>query len=46
MINNNRDQIKSKKRIADHGKVFTSDREVDTILDLVKQETDIVKYAV
>lgn len=33
-------QIKSKKRVADHGEVFTSDREVHSMLDLVKQETE------
>jgi len=32
-------QTKSKKRIADHGEVFTADREVNAMLDLVKQET-------
>ena len=33
-------QIKSKKRVADHGEVFTAEREVNAILDLVKQETE------
>jgi hypothetical protein len=33
------DQIKSKKRIADHGEVFTAQREVNAMLDLVNQET-------
>ena len=33
-------QSKSKQRVADHGEVFTSDREVNAMLDLVKQETD------
>ncbi len=33
-------QIKSKKRIADHGEVFTNEREVYAILDLVKHETE------
>lgn len=33
-------QVKSKKRVTDHGEVFTSDREVSAMLDLVKQETD------
>ncbi len=32
--------IKSKKRVADHGEVFTSEREVNAMLDLVKQETE------
>ncbi len=33
-------QIKSKQRVTDHGEVFTSEREVNAMLDLVKQETD------
>ncbi|MBT4338652.1 MAG: N-6 DNA methylase [Bacteroidetes bacterium] len=33
-------QVKSKKRIADHGEVFTPEREVNAMLDLVKQETE------
>ena len=33
-------QVKSKKRVADHGEVFTSQREVNAMLDLVKQETE------
>ncbi|MDB4673886.1 SAM-dependent DNA methyltransferase [Flavobacteriaceae bacterium] len=37
MINN---QIKSKERVSDHGEVFTSEREVNNMLDLVKQETE------
>ena len=37
---NNDDQVKSKKRVADHGEVFTSEREVNGMLDLVKQETE------
>lgn len=32
--------IKSKKRVADHGEVFTSEREVNAMLDLVKHETE------
>ena len=35
-------QIKSKQRVADHGEVFTADREVNAMLDLVKQETERV----
>lgn len=35
-------QIKSKTRVADHGEVFTAEREVDAMLDLVKQETERV----
>lgn len=32
-------QIKSKKRVADHGEVFTHKREVNAMLDLVKTES-------
>lgn len=35
-------QVKSKQRVADHGEVFTSDREVNAMLDLVKHETERV----
>ncbi len=37
---NNDNQVKSKKRVADHGEVFTNDREVNAMLDLVKHETE------
>ena len=33
-------QVKSKQRVTDHGEVFTSEREVNAMLDLVKQETE------
>jgi len=33
-------QVKSKKRVTDHGEVFTSECEVNAMLDLVKQETE------
>jgi hypothetical protein len=33
-------QVVSKKRVADHGEVFTSEREVNAMLELVKQETE------
>jgi hypothetical protein len=33
-------QVNSKKRVADYGEVFTSEREVNAMLDLVKQETE------
>lgn len=33
-------QVISKKRVADHGEVFTAKREVNAMLDLVKQETE------
>ncbi len=32
--------IQSRKRVVDHGEVFTSPREVNAMLDLVKQETE------
>ena len=35
-------QIKSKRRVTDHGEVFTAEREVNAMLDLVKQETERV----
>lgn len=38
MAHNN--QIKSKERVANHGEVFTHEREVDGMLDLVKNETE------
>lgn len=33
-------QVRSKKRVTDHGEVFTNDREVNAMLDLVKHETE------
>lgn len=33
-------QVKSRKRVQDHGEVFTAQREVNAMLDLVKQETE------
>lgn len=36
-------QIKSKQRVNDHGEVFTPEREVNAMLDLVKQETDRIE---
>lgn len=38
--NNTNKQVKSKKRVAEHGEVFTSEREVNAMLDLVKDETE------
>ena len=32
-------QVKSKQRVAAHGEVFTAEREVNAMLDLVKEET-------
>ena len=33
-------QIKSRKRVTEHGEVFTSEKEVNAMLDLVKHETE------
>ena len=33
-------QIKSKQRVSEHGEVFTAEREVKAMCDLVKQETE------
>lgn len=33
-------QVKSRARVANHGEVFTAEREVNAMLDLVKQETE------
>lgn len=33
-------QVVSKQRVADHGEVYTGEREVNAMLDLVKQETE------
>ena len=33
-------QIKSKKRVADHGEVFTAEREVNAMFYLVKYENN------
>ncbi|MEG1563032.1 MAG: SAM-dependent DNA methyltransferase [Bacteroides sp.] len=38
-----KNQVKSKKRVADHGEVFTAEREVNAMLDLVKQETERIE---
>lgn len=36
-------QVVSKKRVADHGEVYTARREVNAMLDLVKQETERIE---
>ena len=36
-------QVVSKRRVADHGEVFTARREVNAMLDLVKQETERIE---
>ena len=41
--NNMPQQVKSKKRVSDHGEVFTGEREVNAMLDLVKQETERIE---
>ena len=33
-------QTKSKERVRDHGEVFTAEREVKAMCDLVKDETE------
>ena len=33
-------QVKSRQRVVDHGEVFTAEREVEAMCDLVKQETE------
>ena len=37
------EQVKSKQRVADHGEVLTGKREVNAMLDLVKQETERIE---
>ena len=37
------EQIKSKERVAEHGEVFTNQREVNAMLDLVKPETERIE---
>lgn len=37
------EQIKSKQRVAEHGEVFTNEREVNAMLDMVKSETDRIE---
>jgi hypothetical protein len=36
-------QIKSKQRVADHGEVLTGEREVNAMLELVRQETERIE---
>lgn len=36
-------QVVSKKRVSDHGEVYTRKREVNAMLDLVKQETERIE---
>jgi len=39
----NQSQVKSKKRVTDHGEVYTNEREVKAMLDLVKHETERIE---
>lgn len=36
-------QVKSRQRVADHGEVFTNIREVNAMLDLVKEQTERIE---
>ncbi|MFR1688020.1 MAG: SAM-dependent DNA methyltransferase [Massilimicrobiota timonensis] len=36
-------QVKSKQRVSEHGEVFTNEREVKAMLDLVKDETERIE---
>ena len=36
-------QVKSRQRVTDHGEVFTAEREVKAMCDLVKQETERIE---
>ncbi len=38
-----KEQGKTKKRVRDHGEVFTNEREVNAMLDMVKEETDNIE---
>ncbi len=40
---NNDSQVVSRQRVSDHGEVYTSAREVNAMLDLVKQETERIE---
>lgn len=39
-------QIKSKERVAEHGEVFTNEREVKAMCNLVKNETERIDSSV
>jgi hypothetical protein len=43
MENMDKIQIKTKKWVADHGEVYTAPREVNAMLDLVRQETERIE---
>ena len=36
-------QVKSRRRVREHGEVFTNEREVNAMLDMVKQETERIE---
>ena len=36
-------QVKSRQRVVDHGEVFTAEREVKAMCDLVKHETERIE---
>ena len=40
-----KEQIKSKERVAEHGEVFTNEREVNAMLDLVKTDREPISGA-
>ena len=40
MVASNTKQVKSRERVQQHGEVFTNEREVNAMLDLVKHETE------
>lgn len=42
-IKNAEKQVVSKRRVAEHGEVYTAQREVNAMLDLVKQETERIE---
>lgn len=37
------EQVKSRQRVQDHGEVFTNEREVNAMLDMVKDETERIE---
>lgn len=43
VVNTDQSQVKSKLRVRDHGEVFTAEREVNAMLDLVKDETERIE---
>lgn len=42
-MNNNNKQINSRQRVIDHGEVYTAEREVNAMLDMVKNETERIE---